>query len=80
MSTGATGPAGGHVLAVDIGGTKMAAGIVSSEGTILDRRQQPTGGNDTGDELFGELVALLDELSWRSSGAVVRWASAAVDR
>jgi len=36
-------------LAVDIGGTKMAAGLVAPDGTLLERALQPTppsGGPD----------------------------------
>jgi glucokinase len=32
----------GCVLAVDLGGTRLRAGIVDSSGTVLDRRVQPT--------------------------------------
>ncbi len=73
MSTDATGGAGGDaecLLAIDIGGTKMAAGIVTAAGSILDRRQRPTAVTDTADDLFADLVALIDELSWRSAGVV----------
>ncbi len=66
MSTGATGEAGEHVLAVDIGGTKMAAAIVTGDGTILDRRQRPTVGHDSGDEMFAGLVEVLQQLAWRA--------------
>lgn len=70
MGTGATGGLVDHdgerLLAIDIGGTKMAAGIVTADGTILDRRQRPTKGHGSGDDLFGELAGLLDDLSWRS--------------
>jgi glucokinase len=73
MSTDATGGAGGdseRLLAIDIGGTKMAAGIVTEAGSILDRRQRPTAGTDRADDLFADLVALIDDLSWRSAGVV----------
>ena len=56
MSTGATGGPADHdgerLLAVDIGGTKMAAAIVTADGTILDRRQRPTVGHDSADAMF----------------------------
>jgi glucokinase len=32
-----------HILAVDIGGTKIACGLVRQDGTILRRVQEPTG-------------------------------------
>ena len=74
MSTGATGGPADHdgerLLAVDIGGTKMAAAIVTADGTILDRRQRPTVGHDSADAMFAGLVAVLDDLAWRSTPAV----------
>ncbi len=48
------------VLAVDIGGTKMAAGVVSSDGMLIDRAQTPTPASLDGDELFATLADLLD--------------------
>lgn len=48
-----------HILAVDIGGTKLAAGVVTTEGVVVDRGQTPT--IDTADphELFSSLAALV---------------------
>ena len=46
------------VLAVDIGGTKIAAGVVSAEGVLVRRASAPTPGGD----LFGRLVELVDEV------------------
>ncbi|MDP9453724.1 MAG: ROK family protein [Actinomycetota bacterium] len=48
-------------LAVDIGGTKLAAGLVSSEGTLLRRHQVPTEGRD-GEALFAALTALVAQV------------------
>jgi len=48
-----------HVLAVDVGGTKVAAGVVDAKGTIVSRDQVPTAGAD-GDELFATIAALVD--------------------
>ena len=45
----------GTVLAVDIGGTKIAAGIVGADGSLLRSATAPT----PGDDLFGRLVALV---------------------
>jgi len=70
MSTGATGGIvggdGGRLLAIDIGGTKLAAGIVDANGSILDRGQRPTEGNGSADDLFADLRQLLEDLSWRA--------------
>jgi glucokinase len=47
------------VLAVDVGGTKLAAALVDGTGEILRRGQVPTGGDDP----FAVLADLLGELS-----------------
>lgn len=65
MSTGATGGSDEHVVAVDIGGTKMAAAVVTGDGEVVEQCQRPTQGHGTGDALFVDLVELLDQLRWR---------------
>lgn len=50
-----------HVLAVDIGGTKMAVGVVDAEGALVARGQVPTVGHDA-DGLFASLVDLVDRI------------------
>ena len=48
-------------LAVDIGGTKLAIGVVDEEGVLRDSRRAPTGdGDDEG--VFAALVSLLEEI------------------
>jgi glucokinase len=47
------------VLAVDIGGTKLAAGRVTVDGELLDRHDAPTEGADA-DALMAQLAALVD--------------------
>ncbi|MFZ4518798.1 MAG: ROK family protein [Microthrixaceae bacterium] len=49
-----------HVLALDVGGTKLAAAVVDDRGTILGRATRPTAGAD-GDALFGEVDAVLTD-------------------
>jgi glucokinase len=50
-----------HVLALDVGGTKIAAGVVSSGGTVLRRAVRPTPAHDA--ELAWTSVAeLVDEV------------------
>jgi glucokinase len=50
-------------LAVDIGGTKMAVGLVSAAGDVLDHRHIPTPGPASGaEDLFGDLARLIDEV------------------
>lgn len=55
-----------RVLAVDIGGTKLAAALVDRSGGLVARRQVPTGpapgqGHDGG-ELFARLAGLVGEV------------------
>jgi glucokinase len=57
-------------LAVDVGGTKMAAGLVDREGTLVARRQRPTrrvrgdqaGGDHVGQGAAEQLWADLEQL------------------
>ena len=50
-----------HVLAVDIGGTKLAAAVVDETGALLAREQTPTRGSDA-ETLFATLTGLIDEV------------------
>jgi glucokinase len=45
------------VLAVDIGGTKLATGLVTGKGVLVDRRQAPTSA-DTADALYAVVLDL----------------------
>ncbi len=49
-------------LAVDIGGTKLAAALVGPDGELLSHRRVPTTATDDAELLFGTLVALLAEV------------------
>ena len=51
------------VLAVDVGGTKMAAGLVDAQGAVVARGQVPTRVAEAGDDgevLWADLAHLLD--------------------
>lgn len=48
-----------HVIALDIGGTKLAAAIVDETGTIAARAQRPTGGTDA-EGLFEAVTELVE--------------------
>src|SRR5437868_2815631 len=63
----ASGPA---VLAIDIGGTKMAAGVIDVAGAVLasDRIATPTGPG--ADDLFGALEALCRRVLSQSGSEV----------
>ncbi len=54
-------------LAVDIGGTKIAAGLVDAEGMLVRRASVPTGG----DGLFDRLVELIADVRADGPEAVV---------
>ena len=57
-------------MAVDIGGTKLAAGLVDSEGRILARSAAPTPRTDDAEVVFAALAGLLDEVGAKASGAL----------
>jgi glucokinase len=54
-------PVGPTVLAVDIGGTKLAAAIVDGDGVILSRARIPTPRQGTADGLFDALAAVVGQ-------------------
>jgi glucokinase len=56
------------VLAVDIGGTKLSAGIVSTTGELLDRRDTPTPAVTDAAAVFDALAAIVNDLD--ASGAI----------
>jgi glucokinase len=53
---------GPTVLAVDIGGTKLAAAVVSGNGGILVGAQVPTPTSDEAETVFGALAAVIDQV------------------
>ncbi len=59
MPVRTTGPV---VLAVDIGGTKMAAAVVDGSGRILTEAQAPTPRSTDADEVFAALVTVVDDV------------------
>ncbi len=50
-----------HALAIDIGGTKLAVGLVDAAGVLVHRCHAPTSPG-TGEELYTRLRALVNEL------------------
>jgi glucokinase len=77
------------VLAIDIGGTKLAAGVVDEEGRVLESRRAPNPNPPTGDgeALLQSLLALVAELRTERSaflgigvgcGGPMRWPSGEV--
>lgn len=57
-------------IGVDIGGTKIAAGLVDAEGTIVDRLRRPTPAEDT-DATAGTMAAMIVELAERGDATAV---------
>ena len=59
-------------LAIDIGGTKLAAGLVARDGELLGAKRVPTPATGDADELFGVLAglvgALLDDPAVQGTG------------
>ena len=51
----------GVVLAVDIGGTKLAAGAVTDEGHVLTHEMVPTPVEDA-EEMFGALIGVIERV------------------
>jgi glucokinase len=58
-----------RALAVDIGGTKLAAGIVDESGCLTERIQVPTPRSEDPEMVFGALLGLVGRLA--PAGAVV---------
>jgi glucokinase len=56
-----------HALGIDIGGTKIAAGVVTGEGRVLDRTRVPTPPDDEAATLAA-LLGVVDELRARNPG------------
>ncbi|MFF6791670.1 ROK family protein [Streptomyces filamentosus] len=64
----------GPVVALDIGGTKIAGALVDARGRILARARRPTPAREAAETVFREVAAVLDVLadspSWAAAGAV----------
>ncbi|MGK4585610.1 ROK family protein [Kitasatospora sp. HPMI-4] len=58
MDTGAA-----PIAAIDIGGTKIAAALVSGDGTLLTRTQRPTPAASDAQTVLGAVLDALDELA-----------------
>lgn len=54
-------------LAVDVGGTKLEAGLVTSDGELVERSRSATPATDDAEVLFGELSSLVSAVA--QSGA-----------
>jgi glucokinase len=59
----------GHAIGVDLGGTKILAGIVARDGSVVRRHERPTP-QDSQEHVLAELEAAVAELLDDSVGAV----------
>lgn len=62
MSTDGPGATHGPCLAVDVGGTKMAVGLVAPDGRLIARRQVVTAAGADADGLFAHLATAVAEV------------------
>ncbi len=51
-----------HVIALDVGGTKIAGALVTQDGQILDRRLRPTPAQEGGEAVAAAVVAVAADL------------------
>ncbi|GJF07971.1 glucokinase [Mycolicibacterium cyprinidarum] len=58
-----------RILALDVGGTKIAAGLLDRDGTLLHRRQRPTPGGDA-EVVWAAVESLLAEMLAEARGTV----------
>jgi glucokinase len=57
-----------HVIGVDLGGTKTAAGVVAANGEVLFSEQIPTSNRSGGDAVLKATAALVGRLLRRAAG------------
>jgi glucokinase len=73
-------PESGDVLAVDVGGTKLTAGIVDPAGTVVRSASRPSPGHDTGAEaVWAALRVVIAELAPDDVAAVGIGAAGPID-
>ncbi len=58
------------VIAVDIGGTKLAVALVTAQGTMLDRGVEPTPTGAGAETMFATLAGMIDRLAPAAAGPV----------
>ena len=69
----------GHAIGVDLGGTKILAGLVARDGSVVRRHERPTP-QDSQDHVLAELEAAVAELLDDSVGAVGFGAPSPIDQ
>jgi glucokinase len=68
-----------HAIGVDLGGTKILAGVVARDGTVIRRHERPTP-QDSQEHVLAELEAAVEELLDESVGAVGFGAPSPIDQ
>ena len=69
----------GHAIGVDLGGTKILAGVVARDGSVVRRHERPTP-QDSQDHVLAELEAAVAELLDDSVAAVGFGAPSPIDQ
>ncbi len=59
-----------HVIGIDLGGTKTAAGVVSADGSVLLTAQTPTLNRDGGEAILDATASLVRGLWERAAAAL----------
>jgi len=59
-----------HCIGIDIGGTKIAGGIVTAEGRVIIRQDRPTPVKAGGKSILAEAISLASDLKEQSSAPV----------
>jgi glucokinase len=70
---------GTHAIGVDLGGTKILAGVVSRDGSVVRRHERPTP-QDTQEHVIAELEAAVDALRDDSVAAIGFGAPSPIDQ
>jgi glucokinase len=69
----------GHAIGVDLGGTKILAGVVAPDGSVVRRHERATP-QDSEEHVFAELEAAVAELLDESVGAIGFGAPSPIDQ
>src|SRR5687767_7855897 len=68
-----------RVIGVDLGGTKIAAGLVDEDGNVLERHETPTP-VDSEQELLDGIAAAIEPLAQEGVGAIGFGIPSVIDR
>src|SRR5689334_6162629 len=68
-----------HAIGVDLGGTKILAGVVARDGSVVRRHERSTP-QDSQEHVLAELAAAVDELLDETVGAVGFGAPSPIDQ